>query len=300
MEDYNLFRLCKHEEWPEVRNYLSSDAAEEEKKSNIMYRNGYGWTCLQRACYHSAPDDIIKAMIIIGGKELVVMIDVNDCTVLHVACGNGASYNIIKMLIEVGGKDLVMAKDKGGNTALLHLCWSIKSHTKVAEIIKLILQVGDANLLLAAKDFKGKTPLENATDKGASILIKKLLTLQSDSNSTTNNDSPFATIVPADNSTPVMQSSQNQDTTQSSSTNNGLNIPIRGLGIDQNHQSQLREAEEKAQTIQQDFDQKCIDYSDLEKNYQIQLQEAKEQTLQIQQDYDQKCADCCHLKEENQ
>eukprot|EP00979_Chaetoceros_neogracilis_P006879 scaffold1400_cov140-Chaetoceros_neogracile.AAC.2 len=299
MKDDNLFRLWKYEDWPQVREYLSSDAAEEEKKSNIMYRNDDG-TCFQALFAHCAPDDIIKAMIDIGGKELVMKVDVNDWTLLHSACINGASYSIIKMLIEVGGKDLVMAKSKGGDTALHWLCWYIKRHTKVAEKIKLILQVGDANLLLAAKDHDGQTPLENATDKGASIPIKKLLTLQSNSNSTTNNDSPFATIVQADNSTPVTQSSQNQDSRQSSSTNNGLNIPIRGLGVDQNHQRQLREAEEKAQTIQQDFDQKCIDYSDLEENYQIQLKEAKEQTLQIQQDYDQKCADCCHLKEENQ
>jgi hypothetical protein len=300
MKDCNLFRLCINKEWPEVRKYLSSDASEEEKKSNIMYHGVYGQTCLHRTCYHHPPDDIIKAMLDIGGKESIMETTNYDNTPLHFACGRRRSYNIIKMLIDVGGKDLVMAKDKNGNTALHSLCIAIKRHTKVAEKIKLILQVGDANLLLAAKNFKGKTPLEIATEEDASNLIKKLLTVQSNSNSTTYNNGPFATIVPADNSTPVTQSSQNKDTTQSSSTNNGLNIPIRGLGIDQNHQSQLREAEEKAQTIQQDFDQKCIDYLDLEKNSQSQLKEAKEQTLQIQQDYDQKCADCCHLKEENQ
>eukprot|EP00979_Chaetoceros_neogracilis_P004321 scaffold766_cov185-Chaetoceros_neogracile.AAC.1 len=191
------------------------------------------------------------------------------------------------MLIEVGGKDLVMAKNNDGDTALHNLCWYIKRHTKVAEIIKLILQVGDANLLLAAKSSNGKTPLEIATVKGASNIIKKLLTLQS--NFTRSNNSPSANIVPADNSTPIIQSNQEQDTTRSTSTNNDLNIPIRGLGIEQNHQSQLREAKEKAKVIQQDFDQSCIDYSDLEENYQSQLKEAKEQILQIQQDYDQKC-----------
>jgi hypothetical protein len=282
-----------------MRNYLSSDAAEEEKKSNIMYHGFYG-TCLHAAVYRDAPADIIKAMIDIGGKRLVMKIDVVDGTVLHTACMNGASYNIIKMLIDVGGKDLVMAEDKDGDTALYNLCRRIKRHTKVAEKIKLILEVGDANLLLSTKIRVGNTPLEIATGKGASKRIKKLLTIQSNSNSTTNNDSPSANIVPADNCTPITQSSQEQDTTQSSSTNNGPNIPIRGLGIDQNHQSQLREATEKAKTIQQDLDQKCIDYSDLEENYQSQLKDAKEQILQIQQDYDQKCADYCHLEEINQ
>eukprot|EP00979_Chaetoceros_neogracilis_P014429 scaffold4640_cov283-Chaetoceros_neogracile.AAC.6 len=85
-------------------------------------------------------------------------------------------------------------------------------------------------------------------EEGASKRIKKLLTLQSTTNSTTNNNSPSANIVPADNSTPIIQSNQEQDTTQSSSTNNDPKIPSRGLGIDQNHQSQLKEATEKAKT----------------------------------------------------
>eukprot|EP00979_Chaetoceros_neogracilis_P008259 scaffold1833_cov263-Chaetoceros_neogracile.AAC.20 len=283
----DLLQLCFGKEWPEGRKYLSSDAAEEEKKSNVMCRDGsFGRTCLHLAFCRGAPDDIMKAMVDIGGNESVMMIDNDERTALHSACMNGAYYNIIKMLIEVGVKDLVMVKSRIGNTALHRLCVDIKKHTEVAEKIKLILQVGDANLLLSTKNLEGETLLKIATDNGASNIIKKLLTLQSTTNSTTNNDRPSANIVPADNSTPVTQSSQEQDTTQSSSTNSDLNIPIRGLDIDQNYQSQLREAEEKATTIQQDFDQKCIDYSDLEKNSQSQLKKAKEQTL----DSDQKCA----------
>jgi ankyrin repeat protein len=304
MSSSNLFNLCGYRKWPEVRKYLCSDAAEEEKKSNIMYRNHNGWTCLYAACNHRAPDDIIKAMIDLGGKELVMPIDNVDKTALHRACINGASYDIIKILIDVGGRDLVMAKDKKGNTALHWLCLFINPHTKVAKKIRLFLQVGDNNLLLSAKNYPGgKTPLEIVTDKGTSKKIKMLLTLQSFTNSTRSNNSPSTNIAPADNITPITQSNQEQDTTQSSSTNNDPNIPIRGLAIDQNHQSQLREAKEQAKTIQQDLDQKCIDYSDLEEYFQSQLKEAKEakeQRLQIQQDYDQKCADCCHLEEVNQ
>ena len=102
----DLFELCIHNRWSEARDYLSSDAAEEEKKSNIMCRHGDGWTCLNLAFCR---DDIMKTMIDIGGKELVMMTDIDNCIVLHDACINGAPHNIIKMLIEVGGKDLVMA-----------------------------------------------------------------------------------------------------------------------------------------------------------------------------------------------
>eukprot|EP00979_Chaetoceros_neogracilis_P002095 scaffold375_cov299-Chaetoceros_neogracile.AAC.14 len=178
MDGSNLYTLCRDKEWPEMRKYLSSDAAEEEKKSNIMYHHGYGRTCLHRAC-RDAPDDIIKTMLDIGGKELVMKVDGFDGTVLHLACGYGASYNIIKMLIEVGGKDLIMAKSSAGYTALHHLCLYIEEHTKVAEKVKLILKVGDANLLLSTKNSRGEIPLEIATEEGASKRIKKLLTVQS-------------------------------------------------------------------------------------------------------------------------
>jgi hypothetical protein len=295
MEDGNLYILCANYKWSEVRKYLSSDAAEKEKESNIMYRRGYyGQTCLQQACNRDAPHDIIKAMLHLGGKELVMMIDGCDGTVLHSACSVGASYNIIKMLIEVGGKDLIMAKDEGGYTALHNLCFYIKKLTKVAEKIKLILRVDDANLLLSTKNSRGETPLEIATEEGASNRIKKLLTVQSNSNSRRSNNNSSISIVPADNgsNTPTKESNLEQHTTRNlSSTNNDLNITIHRL------QGQLKEARKNAEIIQQDFDKKCVD---LDKEAGSRIKKAEEQTLKIQQDYDQKCADCCHLEEINQ
>jgi hypothetical protein len=237
----DLFHLCDDKEWPKVRKYLSSDAAEEEKKSNIMYRERHGRTCLHEAIYCDAPDDIIKAMLDIGGKELVMMTG-SYWTVLHYACYSGTSYNIIKMLIEVGGKDLVMTKDEGGKTTLHDLCGCIKRHAKAAEIIKLILQVGDANLLLSTKNHAGQTPLKIATDKGAPEKIKMILLLQSNSTSRRSNNNSSASIVPANTSNaPTKQSNPEYHTTESSSTtNNDPNITIRRL------QSQLKEALENA------------------------------------------------------
>jgi hypothetical protein len=63
MKDRNLYQLCDCHQWSEVRKYLSSDAAEEEKKYNIMYRGVNRWTCLHLACCRGAPDDIMKAML---------------------------------------------------------------------------------------------------------------------------------------------------------------------------------------------------------------------------------------------
>jgi len=175
MKGCKLFNLYLDKKWSEARKYSSSDAAEEEKKSNVMYCGDDGITCLHTACWRGAPDDIVEAMLDIGGRESIMMIDLDHRTVLHYACDGGASYNLIKMLIEVGGKDLVMAKDKCDDTALYYLCRRIKRHTRPAKKIKLILQAGDDTLLLSAK----KTPLEIADDMDASSEIKKLLKLQS-------------------------------------------------------------------------------------------------------------------------
>jgi predicted P-loop ATPase/GTPase len=180
----DISQLCIDKEWPEVRKYLSSDAAEQEKKSNIMYHSYYG-TCLHRACCHRTPDDIIKAIIDIGGKELVMKVDLSDRTALHYACRNGASYNIIKILIEVGGKDLVMAKSGNGNNAMHWFSYD-KRTKNYNKKIDLIFQVGDTNLLMSAKNHAGNTP--NEILKKASKKIKKLLQDARNSAANTNND----------------------------------------------------------------------------------------------------------------
>ena len=143
------------------------------------------------------------------------------------------------MLVDVGGKDLVMAKNDDGDTALHYLCYNINDHSKVVNKIKLLLEVGDANVLLSTKGNDGKTPLEIATMMCASNKIKILLTPQSNFNSTNNssNSSSIATVVPADNgSDDASPTQQSNHTSQTSSANNNLNGTVHKL------QAQLKEA----------------------------------------------------------
>jgi len=270
-----LHTLFIDKEWHEVRKYVSSDAAEEEKRSNTMYYNRYG-TCLHVACYRDAPDDIIKTIIDIGGKELVMSIDKVNRTALHSACCNGASrHYIIKILIGVGGKDLVMAKSENGNTALHWLCYNIKRHTNAAETIRLLLQVGDDNLLLTTKNKAGNTPLEIA-DQGASKKskaskkIKKLRTLLS--TSTKNNNKTSANVITVDNG-----NNEEQQTTKKSSTN--TNNDPKGT-THQKLQRQLIESQKAAKKFRQDYGKKCEDYSGLKKK--VKAQRAEMCTLLMQ------------------
>lgn len=98
-------------------------------------------------------------MIDIGGKELVVKANCWNKTAFHSACYHGASYDVIKEMVDVGGKDLVMMKNKKGNNALRHLCHNIKKHTRAGEKINLLLEVGDANVLLSNNAADRKTPV---------------------------------------------------------------------------------------------------------------------------------------------
>ena len=129
--------------WVEVRIYLASDASNGDKKQKVLYQNVSrdGYTCLHLACLKGAPDDIIKSLIDIGGKELVMAVtgtSWGNRTALHFACF-GASYNIMKMLIDVGGKDLIMAKNSRGNTALHLVCCNINNHDNPADKIKIFV-----------------------------------------------------------------------------------------------------------------------------------------------------------------
>ena len=109
------------------------------------------------------------------------------------------------------------------------MCNYIKDHTKVADKIKPLLKVGDANALLSTKNNCGKTPLQITAEEDASNEIKNLLTPQSNSNSTNknknkNNSSSKVDLVEGSD-IPVKKSNQNQQTTlqSSSSINNGPN-----------------------------------------------------------------------------
>lgn len=54
--------------------YLPIQHADKDEKRNVMYSTG-GWTgvtCLHLACRLVAPDDIVKALLDIRGKQLVI------------------------------------------------------------------------------------------------------------------------------------------------------------------------------------------------------------------------------------
>ena len=108
--------------------YLPIQQADEDKKRNVMYSTG-GWTgvtCLHLACRLVAPDDIVKALLDIRGKQLVMMTTIGGRnTALHYACCNtGGSYNVTKMLVDVGGENVVMAKNSKGRNCIVYLMLS--------------------------------------------------------------------------------------------------------------------------------------------------------------------------------
>jgi ankyrin repeat protein len=270
-----LYNLCNSRKWPDARKYLSSDASDEEKKQNVMHRSTKGRTCLHRACFKSAPDHIFKALIDIGGTELVIMKYGSNRTALHWALCEGASYKscnaVIKMLIDVGGKDLVMAKDQDGNTALHNLCYHINSHTETANKTKLLLEVSDANVLLTTKNKYGKSPLQIATSKDASDEIKILLTPQTNFSSSKVENNASSIIAPADNSSdhPIEQSHYRQQMSAQNSFvgTNDSNDAVRKL------HAQFKEFQKQLKKFQQDYDQKCAECFNLQNTNRVERKE---------------------------
>mmetsp|Transcript_12302 Transcript_12302/g.23058 ORF Transcript_12302/g.23058 Transcript_12302/m.23058 type:complete len:141 (+) Transcript_12302:1044-1466(+) len=104
----------------------------------------------------------VERLISIGGKDLVMVRDVEGCTALHECCKkkgvdekNIANHSdTIRVILNQGGSDLLMATDNFGMTALHTACRHVlTSHD--CNIIKLLLERGGKDLL-AVKDAKNK------------------------------------------------------------------------------------------------------------------------------------------------
>lgn len=78
-------------------------------------------TALYYACMSRYPAAVITKIIEVGGHELVMTKGTNRTnTVLHLTCAYGASIEVIAKLIEIGGEELLLEKDETGHTALHH------------------------------------------------------------------------------------------------------------------------------------------------------------------------------------
>jgi len=191
MNGNNLVELLMNREWKPIRDFLDSDASTnttpDKRLQCVLYQRADDSKCLHEACCTYAPVDIVKSMIEIGGKELVMMTTVKKSTALNYSCYGGATFSVFKMLIDVGGKDLVLASSNClyVDSVLHELCRRIQdcddpnpirlSFDDAEDRIKLLLQVPGTEIILTAKDNKGRTPLDIATIFGALDEIKALL-----------------------------------------------------------------------------------------------------------------------------
>jgi len=192
MNDNYLLELLNNREWKTIRDFLDSDASTnttpDERLQCVLYqKNSDDSTCLHEACCTLAPLDIVKSMIEIGGKELVMMTTVKKSTALNYSSYGGATFSVFKMLIDAGGKDLVLASSNCVyvDSVLHEFCRRLQdpddrfpirlSFDDAEERIKYLLQVPGTEVILTAKDNKGRTPLDIATLAGASDEMKALL-----------------------------------------------------------------------------------------------------------------------------
>lgn len=216
MNDNYLFKLCGDQKWDQVRAFLDSDSNNKDEKRQFVFYQGASprWTCLHRACYQKAPDDIVKSLIDIGGKDLVMMTSQSGrkMTALHYACYGGAYFNVIKMLIDIGGEELVVVKDSFGDTALHTLSRFIHDCDNAADKINLLIEVAGTEIILTEKNKYGKTPLDLATAKGTSDEIKALFQPRTIKNEPEISSNDASNFVPddLDNDTVITELQQDQ------------------------------------------------------------------------------------------
>ena len=162
MNGKELYNLCEHKKWDQVREYLlHSPDTNQIKKKNIQWRHNHGYNCcdwnsLQKACSNDPPVDIIQLMLEICTQSILFETDKYVQTPLHFACSWNASYQVVKLLVDVGGKTILMIQNEDGWTALHIACFH---HENPQEIIKLFVTVGRKNLIEIEND-EGETAMD--------------------------------------------------------------------------------------------------------------------------------------------
>ena len=91
------------------------------------------------------------------------MMNDNGVTALHWACENrnDNSMEIILRMLEMGGKELLMMND-GGNNTVLH--WACINENASMEIISKLLEMGGREMLMMNHSYYGNTALHTASD----------------------------------------------------------------------------------------------------------------------------------------
>lgn len=170
---YILHKWITNRDWKAARAYLSSaDQNHKRLQASVSYKNDDGETSLHIACRKRAPYDIVKAIIDIGGTDVVMTADTYGGSLpLHHACHFNASVDVIKLLVYVGGSESLNHKDAIGN---LPLHWALSKNVSL-EIIKLLIDIGGQKTIAAVNKI-GWNSLHAATFFSSSrYMVVKLL-----------------------------------------------------------------------------------------------------------------------------
>ena len=83
----------------------------------------YGNNLIHLACIQNAPFRVYQSILSIGGKESVFLENQLGHTPLHSLCINCDKEDYVKALIQVGGVDLIEVQDENDCTALQLANW---------------------------------------------------------------------------------------------------------------------------------------------------------------------------------
>ncbi|GFH44440.1 hypothetical protein CTEN210_00914 [Chaetoceros tenuissimus] len=156
LHTFYTFRNFNHKEFvPIIRLLVEIGGIEllSHRDSGIL---GENYTILHSLCCEEGfdiSDEVWK--ILACNKDIVMMVDKDGQTALHLAC-KANRRDCIAALLEHGGKDLVFKQDRKKNTALHYLPSTRKRNNAHFDITEMILRVGGKELLELENKVKKK------------------------------------------------------------------------------------------------------------------------------------------------
>ena len=141
------FLYFQHEEFIRIVRLLVNIGGMELLSNRDPLYSGENYSILHKLCQSETDyisDEVWK--ILACNKEIVMMVENDGQTALHLAC-KANRLDCIASLLAQGGKDLVVKQDRKKNTALHYLPSTRKKDNAHFEIAEKILRVGGRELL---------------------------------------------------------------------------------------------------------------------------------------------------------
>ena len=102
--------------------FISDVLSNVEEKHYLSYQDSFGWNPLHYACCFIPRDIIIIKLLVTKCPEVVVQLDIHNCSPLHIACNSDTYEEVIAVLLKADTNKVTISKQTRGLVLLpIHL-----------------------------------------------------------------------------------------------------------------------------------------------------------------------------------